>query len=241
MSKVLIEEMRIPEESQEQKDGKHYIKRVEELMLNGQYPFFIEKIIKEVGFGGGHALEIGPGPLPMGFLLCKQTQWHVTGLEISKEITQLAIEQIKLMPQSIHYRMQRANAEQMPFADKSFDLIFSSGSLHHWLHPEKVMKEIERVLKPGGTVIIFDLNREFLGNQDELTCALQTIKEEYKEELIASLKAAYIPSEIYGILQKSETLSRWRRIQFEQYHTGEVMLNQGVLLKKALMRPVRIL
>jgi ubiquinone/menaquinone biosynthesis C-methylase UbiE len=43
---------------------------------------------------------------------------------------------------------------QMP--DRSFDLVVSSFSLHHWDQPESAVPELARVLRPGGRLRIYD-------------------------------------------------------------------------------------
>ncbi len=45
----------------------------------------------------------------------------------------------------------------MPFTDEQFDVIISRYSAHHWQHVPTAMKEINRVLKPNGTVIFVDI------------------------------------------------------------------------------------
>ncbi|KOM98649.1 hypothetical protein ACP49_05770 [Clostridium botulinum] len=237
---MLIGEMRVPEQTEEVCDGKHYVKRVKEMMVKYHYPFLVERMIKEVGFGPGKALEIGPGPLPMGFSFCKQTQWDVIGIDISEDIVDLARKAMKEEEQTMCYRLKTANAEKIPFADKTFNLIFSSGSLHHWVNPIKVFQEINRVLAPGGAVIIFDLCREIYGNKKDFTSIMGTVQGEFKQGLLESLKAAYLPNEIYQLIQESGTLNTWNRIQFEQYHSDMLQLNQCIILKKPLMRHIRI-
>jgi ubiquinone/menaquinone biosynthesis C-methylase UbiE len=51
------------------------------------------------------------------------------------------------------------NAEALPFADSSFDLVHSKDSLHHMDAPERALAEYRRVLKPGGSVLIVEANR----------------------------------------------------------------------------------
>lgn len=41
----------------------------------------------------------------------------------------------------------------MPFEDNSFDLVYSWGVIHHAEHPDRIINEIKRVLKPGGLFI----------------------------------------------------------------------------------------
>ena len=46
------------------------------------------------------------------------------------------------------------NAEQLPFKDNSFDLIFTQETLEHVLFPDKFIAEAKRVLKSGGDIIL---------------------------------------------------------------------------------------
>ena len=52
-----------------------------------------------------------------------------------------------------------ANAEQLPFADASFDVVHSKDSLHHMKSPERALREYRRVLRAGGTALIVEANR----------------------------------------------------------------------------------
>jgi ubiquinone/menaquinone biosynthesis C-methylase UbiE len=52
-----------------------------------------------------------------------------------------------------------ANAEQLPFAEREFDLVHSKDSLHHMETPERAIAEFRRILKPGGTALIVEANR----------------------------------------------------------------------------------
>ncbi len=51
-------------------------------------------------------------------------------------------------------RIKDAPGEALPFADESFDVVYSSNVLEHVLDPGKVLREAVRVLKPGGTLQI---------------------------------------------------------------------------------------
>lgn len=48
----------------------------------------------------------------------------------------------------------QADAENLPFADNSFDIVYSNGVLHHTLDTERAIAEVHRVLKPGGQAVI---------------------------------------------------------------------------------------
>lgn len=47
-----------------------------------------------------------------------------------------------------------ADAENMPFADNTFDVVYSNGVIHHTPNTKRVVDEMYRVLKPGGKVIV---------------------------------------------------------------------------------------
>ncbi len=49
-----------------------------------------------------------------------------------------------------------ANAESIPLDDDFFDIIICTNSFHHYLHPDKAMEEIYRLLKPCGKIYILD-------------------------------------------------------------------------------------
>ncbi|QHB33609.1 methyltransferase domain-containing protein [Yersinia canariae] len=48
-------------------------------------------------------------------------------------------------------------AESLPFADQSFDIVISRYSAHHWHDVGQALREVKRVLRPGGKVIFMDV------------------------------------------------------------------------------------
>ena len=49
------------------------------------------------------------------------------------------------------------NASALPFPDASFDMVVSTGSIHHWKDPSVALNEVYRVLKDGGDALMYDL------------------------------------------------------------------------------------
>lgn len=67
---------------------------------------------------------------------------HTPGLDLTKEfLKELKIDNVTL---------KDADAEDLPFADNSFDLVFSTYVFQYIPDKEKAIREINRVLKPGG-------------------------------------------------------------------------------------------
>lgn len=67
---------------------------------------------------------------------------HSPGLQITRDfLAALNIKNVTVM---------NASAEELPFDDNTFDLVFSSHVLEHIPNMNKAIEEIDRVLKPGG-------------------------------------------------------------------------------------------
>jgi SAM-dependent methyltransferase len=55
--------------------------------------------------------------------------------------------------------LTQSNAETLPYRDESFDFITCHAILHHVPHPEQVVREVHRLLKPGGRALMFEPTR----------------------------------------------------------------------------------
>ena len=60
------------------------------------------------------------------------------------------------------------DVEDVPLADKSVDLAILSQALHHAQHPQTAVNEACRILKPGGQLLILDLNEHTFEKAREL-------------------------------------------------------------------------
>jgi SAM-dependent methyltransferase len=56
----------------------------------------------------------------------------------------------------------QADASRLPFADASFDVVYARALLHHLPDPVQGLREIARVLRPGGTAALFDPNKNLI-------------------------------------------------------------------------------
>jgi len=75
------------------------------------------------------------------------------GVDLSEKMIEQARRAAAGIP---NVEFQMANAETLPFVDGLFDRVMSTMSFHHWLHPSVAVREIARVLAPGGRVCIVD-------------------------------------------------------------------------------------
>ena len=98
-------------------------------------------------------LDIGCGT---GFLSLElATRGHkVTGIDFAPEMLALAKE--KAVSTGAAIRFEHADAENLPFAPESFDLVITRHVLWTLPHPEAAIGEWIRVLRPGGRVAVID-------------------------------------------------------------------------------------
>jgi ubiquinone/menaquinone biosynthesis C-methylase UbiE len=75
------------------------------------------------------------------------------GVDLSAKMIERALDNFKRR-ENFHFII--ANAEEIPFEGNYFDVIICTNSFHHYLHPDKALKEMYRLLKPGGKVYILD-------------------------------------------------------------------------------------
>jgi SAM-dependent methyltransferase len=76
----------------------------------------------------------------------------VTDLDLSAGHLRHAEENFRL--RGLEGRFIHHDGESLPFADRSFDLVYSNGVLHHTPNTLAVVHEIHRVLRPGGRAIV---------------------------------------------------------------------------------------
>ena len=55
-------------------------------------------------------------------------------------------------------QFHRGDAERLPFATDTFDVVWSSGSIEYWPDPVAGLREMRRVAKPGGQVLVVGPN-----------------------------------------------------------------------------------
>jgi ArsR family transcriptional regulator len=102
----------------------------------------------------GDLIDLGTGTGRM-LQLCAEVADRAVGIDRSSEM--LAIARANLdQPRTRHCSLRRAEIEQLPFADASFDLALCHMVLHFCADPPAAIREAARVLKPGGEFLLID-------------------------------------------------------------------------------------
>lgn len=120
--------------------------------------------------GSPHILDIGCGTCVFGFRISALSpSSEIFCVDLSHEMAQRAKAKRDRMPrlagQTGTVRITLADSEHLPFADGSIDYVTCANSFHHYPHKEAVVREMRRVLKPGGKALIVDGCRDTLAGR----------------------------------------------------------------------------
>ena len=92
--------------------------------------------------------------------------WSIVGVDIST--AQLAACRRRNAGRNL--RLALAEAEDLPFCDHVFDAVLSNGGFNHFTDPERALREMARVAKPGAAVVVADEIPNFLDLGHRLGC-----------------------------------------------------------------------
>jgi len=132
---------------------------VQHLLFRPAYRMFMEELwgwrrdleepfdLLDIGSGTGTWLAMVAGsPLPSR---------RVVGLDYSWKMCRVAHDKGREIEQG-GPRFVNADSEHLPFADGSFDVLTCSHSFHHYPHQAAVVREMRRLLRPGGRLLLID-------------------------------------------------------------------------------------
>lgn len=107
--------------------------------------------VLDVGCGGGMTLKDLSLLVPRG---------HVTGIDYSRDMVGQARQRNAAGIRTGRIDVLLGDVASLPFADASFDMVCGVETLYFWPDPQRGMREIWRVLKPGCRVaMVMDISR----------------------------------------------------------------------------------
>lgn len=113
------------------------------------YPVLLEKL-SHIPFQSALDLGCGTGEM-LKLILQEDVGKELYGIDLSEKMLHVAKsklpEQVKLL---------LGDSEVLPFSDNTFDVVYCNDSFHHYPAPMNVLREVHRVLKPGGTFLMGD-------------------------------------------------------------------------------------
>ena len=141
----------------------------------------------------GKYLEIGAGSgLLAAMIAGNHRDVNIAAVEISPDMITVANENIKKKGLDSQIQFVAANIEDENVLQSlgTYDLIYSTFSLHHWKNPREMIRNSLRLLNDGGVLMIYDLKRVWW---------LYWIPKQ--NGFFKSIKASYKPYEIKNIFR----------------------------------------
>lgn len=114
----------------------------------------VVKIVKENN--PDTILDIATGTGDLAINLAETNASKIVGLDISSGMLEIGKEKVKKKGLDNRIEMILGDSEKMPFEDNTFDAITVSFGVRNFETLENGLKEILRVLKPGGTFVILE-------------------------------------------------------------------------------------
>jgi len=185
--------------------------RLSETVMGNVYRDVVNRATKLTPIAG-RVLDVGTGFGMLAMTLArKNPEVEIIGLDVSKQMTEAGKALVERRGLSKRVSFEKADAKEMPFPEGFFDAVISYGSLHHWVGPERVFDEINRVRKPTGMIYVADLRRD----QPRIPLWLLYLFVRVRAgrrmagEMVASVNAAYTPPEIEEIMGRT-TITEWQ-------------------------------
>lgn len=118
---------------------------------------YLPRLVDFEAYRGKEVLEVGCG-IGTDLVRFGRGGASVTGVDLSQTAIDLARRNFALHD-LVARDLRVANAEALPFADNSFDVVYGHGVIQYTAHPARLVAECHRVLRPGGQAIFMVYNR----------------------------------------------------------------------------------
>ena len=115
-----------------------------------------KKAIQKLSNKPQNILDIATGTGDFAISAAKYTQAQITGIDISQGMLDIGIKKIEQKKLTQRITLQKADSEDLPFSDNSFNAITAGFGIRNFENLKKGLSEIYRVLNTNGIVVILE-------------------------------------------------------------------------------------
>lgn len=122
------------------------------------------RTLGEIGVQKGRILDVGSGSGHLAIALAQALlDVEIEGLDLSKPMAAIAQGGVAEAGLAERVRFTLGDARAMPFEDDAFDAVVSHDTIHCVPDAAAMLRECERVLRPDGALLIWNVRRTWLG------------------------------------------------------------------------------
>jgi len=104
-------------------------------------------------------LDVATGTADLAIALTKTGANLITGVDISAGMLEVGRKKVQALSLDQKILLQKADAENLPFQDKTFDAVTVAFGVRNFENLEKGLSELHRVLKPHGTLVVLEFSQ----------------------------------------------------------------------------------
>jgi ubiquinone/menaquinone biosynthesis C-methylase UbiE len=124
-----------------------------------EYAPWMPRLMEFDRFRGARLLEVGCG-MGTDLLQFARSGARCTGIDLTPRSVEITRHRFKLYGADGNFMI--SDGEHLPFRSESFDVVYSNGVLHHMPDTAEAIREVHRVLRPGGVAKIMLYHRHSL-------------------------------------------------------------------------------
>jgi demethylmenaquinone methyltransferase/2-methoxy-6-polyprenyl-1,4-benzoquinol methylase len=128
-----------------------------EILSFGQNGRWRNELVTQIAAGRpARILDVATGTAGVAIALARRTGGEVTGVDLTEAMLARGRERVRAAGLEDRVRLHAARAEDLPFADDSYDAVSFTYLLRYVQDPAATLRELARVLRPGGTLASLD-------------------------------------------------------------------------------------
>jgi ubiquinone/menaquinone biosynthesis C-methylase UbiE len=104
-------------------------------------------------------LDVGCGTGQIPLELVRRRPFQITAIDLAEHMLALGRRNVAAAGVADAITFNRVDARRLPYADGQFDAVISNSIVHHIPAPLEVLREMQRVVRPGGVLFVRDLLR----------------------------------------------------------------------------------
>lgn len=173
-------------------------------------------------------LEVAPGPGYLAIELAKLGKYRIIGLDISEDFVEIARRNAIEAGVEEQIEFRQGTVADIPFPDNTFNFVICTAAFKNFKEPLNALNQMHRILQPGYTALIIDMNRNISNQQIDVFTRNMGVKG--MEAFFTRLTFKYFLRN--GAYTKDDFINLISKTAFKEYDIKEEGIGLRVYLRK---------